>query len=56
MNKVKKMYPSFKLYLKAEFEGPYPATDMIVWHKDKIKEGIVKWGFFIDGQTKRRYN
>jgi|SRR3989344_1963074 len=41
MNKVKKMYPSFKLYLKAEFEGPYPATDMIVWHKDKIKEGIV---------------
>lgn len=37
----KKMYPSFLEYMKAEYEGPYSATDLLIEYEDSEKEGLV---------------
>lgn len=36
-----KMYPTMKEYLRAEYQGPWSATDIIIRHNDGKKEGIV---------------
>ncbi len=36
-----KMYPTFKDYLKAEYKGPWSATDVLIRHSENGKEGLV---------------